>query len=167
MQICYIINMIRFLAAIDEKRGLAKGDKLPWSIPSDVRRYQELMKSKGGNILVGRKTYEQMSAVLDGLNVFIATRSYNPTSKVIIVEDVKDFLRGYDLNKDIWVIGGAKVFEEALEFADELWLTEIEGDYDCDVFFPEYKDAFVLSAEVGTQEENGYKFHYRNYVSVK
>lgn len=158
--------MIRALAAIDEKRGLAKHDRLPWRIPMDIDRYTKLMRTNGGTVLVGRKTYEQMGSKLEGLNIILATRTYACMDPVIVVDDIKSFLKDNNGEEDIWVLGGGKVFEESLEYIDELWLTEIEGDYKCDVFFPEFKNKYVLASESGPFEQNGCKFHFRNYTRI-
>ena len=41
--------------------------------------------------------------------------------------------------KDIWIIGGAQLVESCLPVIDELWLNNVEGDYNCDVFLPSGK----------------------------
>ena len=46
------------------------------------------------------------------------------------------FLGDYDGSKDLWIIGGAKLFESTLDIVDEVWLSNINGNYDCDVFLP-------------------------------
>ena len=39
----------------------------------------------------------------------------------------------------LWVIGGAEIYKMALalDIVDEIRVTEIEEQHDCDVFFPE------------------------------
>ncbi|NBW29462.1 hypothetical protein EBR37_03710 [bacterium] len=132
--------MIKILAAIDQNRGLAKGSSLPWNLPNDVKRYRELMKTEGGNVLIGRTTYMQMKNVLGDNKVFLATTSIDSMDGVEIVKDINNFLSEY--NGDLWVIGGAKVFEDSLPYVNELMLTRIDGDFDCNVFFPEFEDKF-------------------------
>jgi dihydrofolate reductase len=39
-------------------------------------------------------------------------------------------------DKDIWIIGGAEVYRQFLPFCNSVYITKIEGDYDCDTKFP-------------------------------
>jgi dihydrofolate reductase len=153
--------MNRILAAIDDKRGMAKENKLPWNLPTDVKRYRDLMNTYGGNILVGRSTYMQMKDVLKNNNVYLATTTIDAMEGVHIVKDIKDFLGNF--NQDLWIIGGAKVFEDSISFADELILTRVEGDFNCDVFFPDFENEFVEFSKEDVMSENGVSFQFVNY----
>ena len=44
--------------------------------------------------------------------------------------------------KKIWICGGCSIYEEAFPIADRLYLTEIDAEYDGDVFLPEWKSFF-------------------------
>lgn len=156
--------MIKILAAIDQKRGLAKGNSLPWNLPNDVKRYRELMKTEGGNVLIGRTTYMQMKNVLGDNKVFLATTSIDSMNGVEIVKDINNFLSEY--NGDLWVIGGAKVFEDSLPYVNELILTRIDGDFDCNVFFPEFEDKFEEYSKEEPITENGITYQFVNYRRI-
>ena len=52
--------MIRDIVAVDERGGMAKGGKTPWFIPEDLTYFHEQSKRFGGNLLIGRGTYEAM-----------------------------------------------------------------------------------------------------------
>ena len=156
--------MIKILAAIDQKRGLAKGNSLPWNLPNDVKRYRELMKTEGGNVLIGRTTYMQMKNVLGDNKVFLATTSIDFMDGVEIVKDINNFLSEY--KGDLWVIGGAKVFEDSLPYVNELMLTRIDGDFDCNVFFPEFEDKFEEYSKEEPITENGITYQFVNYRRI-
>jgi len=38
---------------------------------------------------------------------------------------------------DIWIIGGSDIYRQFLPFCNSVYITRIEGDYDCDTKFPE------------------------------
>jgi dihydrofolate reductase len=156
--------MIKILAAIDQNRGLAKGNSLPWNLPNDVKRYRELMKTEGGNVLIGRTTYMQMKNVLGDNKVFLATTSIDSMNGVEIVKDINNFLSEY--KGDLWVIGGAKVFEDSLPYVNELMLTRIDGDFDCNVFFPEFEDKFEEYSKEEPITENGITYQFVNYRRI-
>ena len=44
-------------------------------------------------------------------------------------------------DEEIFVIGGAELYREALTLADKLYLTEVQGEFAADAFFPEYDHA--------------------------
>jgi len=68
-----------------------------------------------------------------------------------------------------FIIGGADVYAQALdhEYADLLYLTQIEGDFNCDVFFPQYEDRFVLVSESDLYEENGVSYQFKVFQKRK
>lgn len=153
--------MIRMLAAIDSSRGLAKEGQIPWDIPRDQKRYKSLMATKGGNVLVGKTTYLQMRGLLDNLNVYLATKEAMDIPGLNKVTNLEDFLSGY--KGELWILGGGSIFNTSIKYADELILTEINGDYQCDIFFPEYQSNFEEISREGPLEENGYRFSFVDY----
>ena len=64
--------------------------------------------------------------------------------------DALDLAAAMPGGRQIWIIGGAEIYREALPHTDELWLTLVDAEKDCDTFFPEgYEELFprVISAE--------------------
>jgi len=62
-------------------------------------------------------------------------------------------------NNEIFIIGGGQIFQQALPMADKLYLTIVEGDYNCDTFFPDYSTfKKVVSEEEKEGEGHKYKF---------
>jgi dihydrofolate reductase len=161
--------MIRLIAAIDRKRGIAKGGAMPWRIPDDEKYFTTQTKTHGGNVLTGGKTFRNTyhSKPLVNRQNYILTHKNTPIADVILVHDLPKLLEEFK-DKDLWVAGGAEVFEEVIAAgkADELYLTHIDADLDCDQFFPEYKNAFRLVEQSEVREQNGFKFTYAKYVPL-
>ncbi len=159
--------MIRLIAAIDRKRGIAKNGAMPWKIPEDEKYFTEQTKTHGGNVLTGgttfRNTYNNRPLV-DRQN-YILTHDDTSIPGAIVVHDLAKLLEGFK-TKDLWIAGGAKVFQEVLDLgmADELYLTHIDDDFSCDQFFPEYEHAFKLAEQSESREQNGLRFTYARYV---
>ncbi len=154
--------MIRFIAAIDSQRGLAKNNQIPWNLPSDKARFRQLTLAYGANVFMGRSTYDQMNDYLKQRTVYVASRSdIKLTKGGILVNDVDSFISNF--KTDLWVIGGAGLFENTIKYADELYLTIVEGDFNCDHFFPDYKD-FNLTKNDGRYTENGLNFTYQLFT---
>ena len=60
---------ISLIAALDEKRGLGKGNELLWRIPEDLKNFKRL--TMGHYVLLGRKTYESIGRPLPGRTLLI------------------------------------------------------------------------------------------------
>jgi|SRR6185312_2615975 len=159
--------MIRLIAAIDRKRGLAKRGGMPWYIPEDERFFTEQTKTHGGHVLTGGTTFRETyhARPLRDRHNYVLTHEDAPIEGAEIVHDLAKFLEGFS-DKDLWVAGGAKVFEEvmALGKADELYLTLIDADFRCDQLFPEYEQSFKLTSQSKHREQNGFHFTYAVYA---
>ena len=155
--------MIRLIAAIDQKRGIAKNDGMPWDLPDDEAYFTEQTKKFGGHVLTGGKTFRvaYKNKPLSGRHNYILTREQTPIEGVSLVHNLKDFLKGFK-DKDLWVAGGANVFDQIIKLglADELYLTLIDSDFECDQFFPEYKSKFHLTNQSEAQSHNGVSYKY-------
>ena len=159
--------MIRLIAAIDRKRGLARHSILPWSIPEDEQYFTDQTKKYGGNVLTGATTYRNTyHGPLKDRQNFILTHDKTPIEGVILVHNLNGFLQ--DFQEDLWVAGGAAVFDQVIKLdqADELYLTHIDADFGCDQFFPEYEERFKLVEQSEPREQNGFRFHYARYAKI-
>ena len=67
-------------------------------------------------------------------------------------------------SKSIWIAGGARIFEEAIEghYPENLYITRIKGDYDCDVKLPDDwdRDLEVLKKLESTEDYTRYIYRY-------
>lgn len=158
--------MIRFIAAIDRKRGLAKHGFMPWHIPEDEQYFTDQTKSLGGNVLTGGVTFRQTyhGPLRDRQN-FILTHDPAPIPGATVVNDLAGFLEGFK-DKELWVAGGAAVFEQIIstDYAIELYLTLIDADFGCDQFFPDYEPAYQLAEQSEPREQNGFHFSYARFT---
>lgn len=50
--------LISLIAAIAENRVIGKGGKMPWHLPSDLRRFRRI--TMGHPVILGRLTYESI-----------------------------------------------------------------------------------------------------------
>lgn len=152
--------MIRAIAAIDSKRGLATNEGIPWDLPSDRQRERE--KTKGGALFMGFRTYLEFAQAPVDRHCFVATDTLEPLREGFEpVTDIKTFMKHPPEN--LWLFGGAGLFSQTIKYADELDLTRVEGDFNCTKFFPEFESAFVLAQQSEPQAENGITFRYETW----
>jgi len=64
-------------------------------------------------------------------------RTSNDPALVFVLSLEEAFERCRE-HQRVFVLGGAEVYRQALAIVDEVWLTQIPGQYDGDTFFPAY-----------------------------
>ena len=151
--------MIRFIVAIDNKKGLANEHGIPWQgkLPTDVAYFRS--KTIGGNVMMGYGWYtEQQKPLPERRNLVATTKDEKLRPGFETVHDARQFIK--DFKEDLWVGGGAALFASTLDLADELYLTKIDADFNCTKFFPEYENDFELVSETEPQTENGITFRF-------
>ena len=158
--------MIRHIVALDAKRGIAKDNAMPpWKIPGDEAYFTRQTLSSGGVVLMGKKTFIEAlkEHPLKGRTNYVVTRGSASIPNVNVVSDLIRFIRAWPSDETLWIIGGAEIFAQTLEYADELYVTEIDGDFDCDRFYPSYQDTFELLSESEPQLEDELTYIFRIY----
>jgi dihydrofolate reductase len=129
--------MIKLIVACDENGGIGKDNKLPWRSPEDMRHFKRTTMSH--TVVMGRNTFESIgSKGLSGRVNYVLSRTLPLLQENAIVERHTSIL----LQKlkrdpfDSYIIGGEQIYKEFLPHADEVILTQMEGSYECDSFFP-------------------------------
>jgi dihydrofolate reductase len=64
-----------------------------------------------------------------------------------MVYDLIDFLKHYS-GEDLWVCGGASIYRLSMPYVDEVYASEIKGEFEGDAFFPEFEKDFVLKETI-------------------
>lgn len=154
--------MISIIAAIDEKRGIGKNGQLPWHISEDLKRFKEI--TSGHTVIMGRKTFESIGKPLPNRKNIVISR--NLLLPDISIYQAKDINVANSLDEalgiakgEVFIIGGGQVYAEAITKADKLYLTQVEGDFNCDTFFPDYSQ-FSKETFIGAGEENGIRYKF-------
>ena len=131
---------ISYVVAMDRNRLIGTGDGLPWRLPDEMRRFKEI--TMGHPVLIGRKTYEtipQKFRPLEGrMNIVLTRQEAYEAPGCLVVNSLEEALSAVSADQELMVIGGAQLFEELMPVVDRLYLTEIDGEYTGDVYFPEY-----------------------------
>jgi dihydrofolate reductase len=151
--------MIRFIAAIDSKLGLANDQGIPWQgrLPTDIAYFRK--KTIGSTLLMGYGTYKELTKPFPGrINVVASSKKLSLLPGFKLTNDARKFLS--EASSDAWVIGGSGLFMTTLDLADELYLTRIKGDFGCSKFFPEFTARFEIESSSKKITENGISFHY-------
>lgn len=158
----YTKVVIRFIAAIDNKRGMANDNGIPWQgkLPTDVGYFRN--KTINSAVMMGYGWYiEQKQPLPDRRNLVAIDFPEQLRLGFERVDDARKFLQ--HAKEDVWVGGGAGLFASTIDLADELYLTKLDADFNCTKFFPEYEKNFELVAETKPQTENGITFRFTTW----
>lgn len=139
------------IACIDSNGGIGKDGTIPWHIPEDMQLFKE--STMGHTVIMGRKTYfsiPEKFRPLKGRSNVVVTRdalkgndAVNEGAFVYANPRLALFSERYDAEK-VFVIGGQGIYNQLIDHVDEIWLSKLQQDYDCDTFFPINKmDDFV------------------------
>lgn len=146
---------IALIAALTRDRVIGKDGKLPWHISDDLKRFRLL--TTGHAVIMGRRTFESLGKPLaNRRNIVITSQSL---SGVETYRTLPDALRALADQDKVFVIGGGKLFAQAIEIADELFLTIVERNVAGDTFFPPYEHLLrTRFRHVGHSNGDGYSF---------
>lgn len=128
-------NLI-IIVAMARNRVIGCGNKLPWHLPGDLKRFKAL--TMGHTIVMGRKTYESLpNGALPGRRNVVLSRSALIRPKDVLVLSTISEVLELAKRDTLFIIGGGDVYRQFLPFACRIELTLIDADYEGDTYFPE------------------------------
>ncbi|MBQ8516034.1 MAG: dihydrofolate reductase [Akkermansia sp.] len=131
--------------ASDRAIGFRQG--IPWRLSEDMKLFKRL--TMGHPILMGRKTWESLGRPLPGRQNIVLTRDANFTAEGASVIHSVDELSGLELmDSEVMVIGGAQIYAHLLPKMKKLYVSEVQGEYAADTWFPEFAHHFLRSTPV-------------------
>lgn len=137
--------MLKIIVAMDSHHGIGIDNRLPWSIKEDLKQFRKL--TLGHGVLMGRKTLDSIGHALPDRTNYVVSRQKNlPYENIVLVQDIQAFLSQKQSSSDtVYVIGGASLYALAMDYVNELIISEVKGVYACDTFFTSFDpDRFDL-----------------------
>ncbi|NLV09796.1 dihydrofolate reductase [Halomicrobium mukohataei] len=137
------------VAAVGENGVIGDGDRLPWHLPHESRRYRERVADD--TVVLGRKTFE-MFEELPGARQLVLSRSERSfeaetATHAASVDAAIDLARERG-DPVLYVLGGAGVYEAFLPRYDRMLLSRVDGEYEGDATFPAFdREAWTLVDE--------------------
>ncbi len=128
--------MISMIAALARNRVIGRNGGLPWRLPRDSAHFRRT--TMGKPVIMGRRTFESMSDLLDGRRNIVVTGDLGFSAPG--AEVARSLDEALELTADAEervLIGGAAIYAAGLELTDRLYLTFIHADVEGDVLFPE------------------------------
>lgn len=160
--------MLSIIVAIANKNVIGKDNKLIWHLPEDLKRFKNL--TTGHTIIMGRKTFESLGRVLPNRKHVVLCNDATLDIKdenVEILPDIKLLDKYINSEEEHFIIGGATIYKLLMPYANKMYITKINQDFEGDAFFPEINENEwnILSVEKGiTDEKNPYDYEYIDYI---
>lgn len=137
--------MINIIVAYDNKNGFSKNKSIPWLheewCKQDLKRFKKL--TDGCVLVMGTNTYREIASLrtikgdlLPNRTSYVVTS--NPNKNFAGAKTISSLSEIFKLepNRDIFVIGGERLYREAMPYANSVFVTYVNRDYDCDQLFP-------------------------------
>ena len=153
---------LSIIAAIGQNNELGINNQLIWHLKKDMKFFKETTINH--KIVMGRKTFESLPKLLVNREHIILTKQNINLPNVKIFHDISSFLKAYEnLDEEIFNIGGQSIYKELLEYADKLYLTEIEATSKADAYFPTFDKNDFEKEILSENEEDGIKYKHVLY----
>ena len=130
------------IVAVADNTVMGNGNALPWHLPGDLKYFKRV--TLGKPVVMGRKTFESIGRPLPGrTNIVVSRRRDFSATGVEVVSSVSAALdlaatvARSDGEGELMVIGGAAIYALAIPLADRLYVTEVHGSPEGDIFLPE------------------------------
>ena len=138
---------------------------LPWHLPEDMAHFKQV--TMGRPVIMGRKTWESLPArfrPLPGRANIVITRQPDwqaqGATRATSLPEAVALCAG---KAQAWVIGGAEIFAEALPLANTAEVTEIEADFEGDVFAPLFGPEWQEVARRRERSATGLEYSFVTY----
>lgn len=180
-------RLFHCIAAIDVKRGIGRDNKLPWNLPNEYKHFIQttktvISKEKKNAVVMGKNTFfsipHKFRPLKGRLNVVISSSLQNDDlpNDVILCRGLPEAMELMNTEpyvnsvEEIFIVGGSSLYKEAMEsdLCGRIYLTKIEDDFNCDVFYPEFdmqkfKEITLSEVSQDVQEEKGVKYRFHVY----
>jgi len=159
--------IISLIYAASQNGVIGIDNRLPWRLPADMKRFRNL--TTGHHVLMGRKTYESIGKPLSGRTNIIITRQQNyQAGGGLIAASLERAISLCQDDNEIFIIGGATIYQQALEFANRIYLTIIHEEFKGDTFlFDIDKTIWQETSREDFEPDEKNKFRYSFLILEK
>ena len=131
--------------ATDRAIGFRQG--IPWRPSEDMKLFKRL--TMGHPILMGRKTWESLGRPLPGRQNIVLTRTPDYAAEgATVIHDLSELERMELQDAEVMVIGGAQLYAAMLGRMERLHVSEVQGEFEADTYFPEFAHLFPHRQEL-------------------
>jgi dihydrofolate reductase len=142
-----------------------------WHLPADMNFFKETTKNQ--IVVMGRRNYdsipEKYRPLPNRLNVILSRNIEFQAENCLVFNSLKDCLTHFENENErkVFIIGGGEIYKMALDAncLDEMFITDVDGVFDADTFFPEF-DEIEWKVEVLSEQKIDEK-HSHGFIIKK
>ena len=163
------------IAAVGKNGVIGNGSNLPWNIPEDMKFFMN--STRGHLMIMGRKTFDSLGKPLPKRENAVITRDESWSHDgVHVFNQLETAIAFYQKkfahsNQIIFVMGGAEIYRLSIPLLDEIWLTEIDSEFEGNIRFPFYRAGklelpnFELkTSESQKDSSSSFSYHFNRYL---
>lgn len=132
---------INLIAAISTTGQLGYNQSLLCHLPNDLKRFKEM--TQNNYVVMGRTTFNSIGRPLPNRHNIILTRNKNYKVPIgtFVYNSLHEVVSNYHSHnsdeQELFVIGGGDLYSQAMQYADKLYITRIEHQFEkADTYFP-------------------------------
>ncbi len=136
--------IISIIAAVAENGVIGNRGEIPWYLPSDFAFFKKT--TMGKPIIMGRKTFQSIGKVLPGRANIVISQNKDFAAKkiddIILVNSLEQAIKKAKIiaqkneQNEIMIIGGAQIYQQAMKYANRLYISHVFLAPKGDSFFP-------------------------------
>lgn len=129
------------IAAKADNHVIGKNNSLPWHLPADYKFF--LRTIEGHHLISGRKYFESDQArevfLTDTKGIVVTRKKDYQAQNAQVVHSIEASFQLAEQNgvQKVYILGGGEIYRQTIALADRLIITEIHGEFEGNIFFPE------------------------------
>lgn len=154
--------MIKIIVAMSKNRVIGMDNSLIWHLPNDMKNFKKL--TTGHDVVMGRKTYQSIGKPLPYRRNIIITRDPDFEDEGCeVVNSLEEALLICFGN--CFIIGGGEIYKQSLPIAHQIYMTQIDEEFEGDTTFPELDKSWYVSKkeDFNKDEKNNYNYSFIFY----
>tara|TARA_R110000868_G_scaffold69261_1_gene204179 strand:- start:56569 stop:57054 length:486 start_codon:yes stop_codon:yes gene_type:complete len=159
---------LSLIVAMAENNCIGNKNQLPWRLSADLQYFKKL--TTGKTIIMGRKTYESIGKPLPNrCNVILTRNAAYEAEDCTILPSLEVAMSMFVKAEEVFVIGGANIYEQAIDYCETMYITEVKAEVKGDAYFPKWNTSEwrEVSREAHqADEKNQFDYDFVTYARV-
>lgn len=124
--------MIKMIWCEDTKHGVGIQNLLPWSVKEEMEHFRNETRNK--TVVMGEATFHSIGQPLKNrTNIVLTNNPHFVYPGIKIYYDLNQIRKDFK-NEDIYIIGGCSMYKQFFPYAQELIISTLKKEYNCDRF---------------------------------
>ena len=156
---------ISIIVAVSDNGVIGNDNKLIWHLPLDLEHFKSMTYDH--HVIMGRKTYDSIGKPLPNrTNIVISRQAGLEIEGCRVAGSLDEALSMVEDDDNPFICGGAAIYKEALNIADNMYLTRVHASFEGDTRFPEFDETVWVEKNrlnVEPDSKNKYAFTIFTY----